>query len=50
MVGQEFVDLAGLVGRQPFQHILQVGVGLVAVQLGALDQAHDGGGALATAQ
>ena len=33
---QEFVELAGLLGRQPFQHVLQVGVGLVAVQLGAL--------------
>lgn len=42
--------MAGLLSWQPFQHVLQVGVRLVAIQLGALDQAHDGGSALATAQ
>ncbi len=50
VVGQEFMDLAGLLRRQPFQHVFQVGMRLMAVQLGALNQAHDGGGALATAQ
>lgn len=44
------MDLAGLVRRQPFQHVFQVGMRLMAVQLGGLDQAHDGSGALATAQ
>lgn len=32
------------------QHVLQVDIGVVAIQLGRLDQAHDGGGTLAAAQ
>lgn len=48
-MGQELVELADRLGRQPFRHALQVAVGLMAIQLGALDQAHDVGGALATA-
>lgn len=50
MMGQKFVHLASLLGRQPFQHILQVGIGLMAVQLGTLNEAHDGDSTLATAQ
>ena len=50
MMGLEFVDLAALLGRQPFQHILQIGIGLLAVQLDTLNETHDGGSTLATAQ
>lgn len=31
LLGQEFVDLVGLLRRQLFQYVFQVGVGLVAV-------------------
>ena len=40
------MELTGFLCRQPFQHVIQVGVWLMAVQLGGLDQAHDVGGAL----
>lgn len=50
MMGQGFVHLAGLMGRQPYHHVLQVGIGLMAVQLGWLNEAHDGDEALTTAR
>lgn len=47
---QQLVDNAVLLRRQSGQHILQIGVGIVAVQLRRLDQTHHGGSKLATAQ
>lgn len=48
---QEFVNGAVLVRRQATQHILQIRIGIVAVELRRLDQTHDGdSGALATTQ
>lgn len=43
---QQRVDLAGALSRQALEHVLEVGVRIVAVELGRLDQARDGGGAL----
>ena len=47
---QELCNLAVLVGGQPHQDILEVGVRVMPVEPGTLDQAHDGSGALARAQ
>ncbi len=44
------MDLASLLRQQPFPHVLQVGEGLMAVQLAGLDQAQDAAGSSATAQ
>ncbi len=37
---QELVDSAGFVHGQAREHVLQVGVRIVAVELSGLDQAH----------
>ena len=37
---QQLADGAGFLRWQPCQHVLQVGIGLMPVQLGRLDQAH----------
>ncbi len=49
-MGQQLCDLAVLLCGQPHQDILEVGVRVMPVKPGALDQAHDGSGALAGAQ
>lgn len=49
-VRQEFVDAASLVGGQPGQHVLEVGVRVMPVHTRRLNQAHDGGCPLARAQ
>lgn len=45
---QQFADVAILLRRQANQDVAQVGVGILAVELRALDQAHDRGGTLAS--
>ena len=47
---QQIFDLAGLVRGQPGQDVLEVGIRVVPVHARRLDQAHDGGCALARAQ
>ena len=47
---QQFIDLAGLLGRQSSQDILDVGVRIMAVHFGGLDQAHDSGGTFSGTQ
>ena len=37
---QQFFDLAVLVRRQTNQHIFQAGIGIMPVELGALNQTH----------
>ena len=49
-MGQQFADAAGRLRRQPLEHVADVGIGLEPIELGRVDQAHDGGGALAGAQ
>ena len=49
-MGQQFANVTGFVRRQSPQHIAQVGTGIDPVELGRLDQAHDGGRALACQQ
>ena len=46
---EEFLDTAGGLGRQTLEDVLEVAIRVVSVELGCLDQAHDGGGALAGA-
>ncbi len=47
---QQLPNPAVGLSRQPFEHILQVREGLVAIQSRGLDQAHDGSRALARPQ
>ena len=47
---QKFVDAAVRPGRQTFEHILHVREDIMPVQLGRLDQAHDGRSALSGTQ
>jgi len=47
---QQVFDPAGRVRRQPFEHVLEVRVGLVAVDAGRVQQAHDRGGPFSRAQ
>jgi hypothetical protein len=47
---QQFPDSAVGRRRQPLEHILQIGEGLVSVQARRLNQTHDGGRALPRAQ
>ena len=47
---QQFADEASFVRRQALQHILQVRMRVEPVELGGLDQAHHGRGALTRAQ
>jgi hypothetical protein len=49
-VRQEFLEIAGALSRQAFEHVGEVAVGIMSVELCGLDQAHHGGGALARAQ
>ncbi len=47
---QQVFDTAGGLGRQAFEHVAQVSVGVVPVELGRLHETHDRGSALASAQ
>lgn len=47
---EQFGDVGRLVGRQSREDVFQIGVGIVPVELGRLDQAHDGSRALTGAQ
>ncbi len=47
---QQFADPTVGLSRQARQDVLQIEEGIMAVQLGGLDQTHDGGGPLAGAQ
>src|SRR5574337_1022391 len=49
-MGQQLADPAVWLGGEASEDVLQVNEGLVAVEAGGLDQAHDGGGTLAGAQ
>ena len=44
------MDFAVRLCRQPRQDIFEVSEGIVAIELGGLDQAHDGGGTFSGAQ
>src|SRR5690554_6763416 len=48
VVGQQFVDGVVFLSRQAGQHILQIGIGIMPVQLGGLDQGHHRSRPLAT--
>ena len=47
---KEFGDFAERLGRQARQDVLQIREGIMAIEFGGLDQAHDGGRALAGPQ
>src|SRR4051812_5702891 len=47
---QEVLNAAGRLGRQPLENVLEVRVGVMAVDPRRVDQAHDRGGTLAGAQ
>lgn len=47
---QQLADLTGPVRGQSPQHFAQVGMRIVPMELGRLDQAHDGGRTLACQQ
>lgn len=43
---QQFLDPTGRLRGQPLQHVLEVGVRIVAIDVGRVHQAHDGCGPL----
>ena len=45
-MGQQLIDATVLVGRQTGQHIVEIDVGVMAIEAGRVNQTHDGGGAL----
>ena len=47
---QQLADGADRLGRQALHDVLQVGMRLVPIELGRVDQAHDGSGPLARPQ
>jgi hypothetical protein len=47
---QQLVDRAGSMRWQAHQYVFEVGVRIMAIELGGLDQTHDGGSALACHQ
>lgn len=47
---KQLFDPAGRLRRQPLEHVADVGVKVELVELGRVDQANDGGGALAGTQ
>ena len=49
-VRQQFNDAAVGPGGQFVHHVLEVGVRVMTIEFGRLDQAHDGGGALARSE
>ena len=48
LVGQQLIDPAVQLRRQPGQHVLEISPRLMPIELGRLQQAHHHGGALAT--
>jgi hypothetical protein len=49
-VWKQILDLAVSLCRQPGEDVLHVGIRIMPIDLGALDQAHHGGGTLTGAQ
>ena len=49
-VRKQILDLAVLLGWQPGENVLYVGIRVMPIDLGALNQAHHGGGTLACPQ
>lgn len=49
-VGQQLADAAGWLRGKVFHHVLQIDVGIMAIQPGRVHRADDRGGALARAQ
>jgi len=47
---QQVGDLMVFLRRQPREHVLKIGIRIVAIETCRLDQAHDGGRALAVTQ
>jgi hypothetical protein len=47
---EQFANTTGGLQWQPFQDVFQIGVGIMAVEPGRVNQAHDGRGPLAGAQ
>ena len=47
---EQLLDVAVLVGRQPREHVFEVGVGIVSVELGRLNETGDRSSALARQQ
>jgi len=47
---QQIADRTGLVSWKSCQHVLEVSIGIVTIELGRLDQAHDRRGSLARHQ
>lgn len=39
---QQFIHPAVRMRRQPIQHVLQIGIRIMSIELGRLNQAHDG--------
>jgi hypothetical protein len=46
----EFVDQTGRMSRQPAKYVFEVGVRVVTIDFGRLDQTHDGSSAFASPQ
>ena len=47
---QQFADAARALGGQPFEDVFEVSIGIVAIEPGRLNQAHDCGGTLSRPQ
>lgn len=47
---QQFVDLAVFLRRQASQHVLQIGIQIIPIELGTLNQTHHSGRTLARTQ
>lgn len=47
---QQLRELAGALGRQPREHVLEIGIGVVPVEPGRLNQAHHHSRTLASPQ
>jgi len=49
-MGQQVAHLTGALGRQASQHIFHVGIRIMAIEFGQLNQTHDRCGTLSRAQ
>ena len=47
---QQFLEATGGLRREPLEDVFEVEIGIVAVELGRLDQAHDDGSSLTSTQ
>ena len=47
---QQFLDPAIGLGRESGENVFQIGKGIVAIELGRLNQTHDGSGPLSSSQ